>query len=72
MSVPPPPFPGRKVVLITLEQFQQQSHPYYASARLWDDGIITPTETRSTLALALSIADIETPAEHRVFGTFRM
>jgi acetyl-CoA carboxylase carboxyltransferase component len=39
---------------------------------LWDDGIITPNETRSALSLALSLADLDTPQEHRVFGTFRM
>ena len=53
-------------------KYQEQTTAIYATARLWDDGIITPNETRSTLALALSIADIETPTEHRVFGTFRM
>jgi 3-methylcrotonyl-CoA carboxylase beta subunit len=52
--------------------YQEQTTAIFATSRLWDDGIITPTETRSTLALALSLADIETPAEHRIFGTFRM
>src|SRR5690606_13492615 len=37
-----------------LEQFEREGHPYYATARLWDDGIITPQETRRVLALALS------------------
>ncbi|MBT8101297.1 MAG: methylcrotonoyl-CoA carboxylase [Gammaproteobacteria bacterium] len=54
------------------EQYEAQGHPYYASARLWDDGVIDPVETRSVLSLALSAAenrprDAETP-----FGVFRM
>jgi len=53
-------------------QYESQGHPYYASARLWDDGVIDPTETRQVLSLALSAAmnrprDNETP-----FGVFRM
>ena len=53
-------------------KYLEQTTAIFATARLWDDGIITPEETRSTLALALSIADIETPTESRIFGTFRM
>jgi 3-methylcrotonyl-CoA carboxylase beta subunit len=53
-------------------KYQEQTTALFATARLWDDGIITPEETRTTLALALSIADIETPSESRIFGTFRM
>jgi len=49
-----------------------QTAAIYGSSRLWDDGIITPSETRATLALALSLADLDTPPESRVFGTFRM
>jgi 3-methylcrotonyl-CoA carboxylase beta subunit len=52
--------------------YQEQTTSLYATARLWDDGIITPNETRGALALALSLADLDTPQEHRVFGTFRM
>ena len=37
-----------------LDQFERQSHPYYASARLWDDGVIDPAQTRQVLALAIS------------------
>ncbi len=53
-------------------KYLEQTTALYATARLWDDGIITPTETRSALALALSLADIDSPHEGRVFGTFRM
>lgn len=53
-------------------RYVDQTTALFATARLWDDGIITPWETRSALALALSVADIDTPAESRIFGTFRM
>ena len=53
------------------DQFDKQSHPYYASARLWDDGIIAPADTRQTLALALS-ATMNAPDEPSHFGIFRM
>jgi 3-methylcrotonyl-CoA carboxylase beta subunit len=53
------------------EQFEQQSHPYYASARLWDDGIIDPAQTRRVLALGLS-ASLSAPVETTDFGIFRM
>jgi len=54
-----------------LDQFEQQSHPYYASARLWDDGIIDPAESRKVLALSLS-ATLNAPIEQTQFGIFRM
>ena len=53
------------------DQFETQSHPYYASARLWDDGIIDPADTRRILALALS-ASLNAPIEDTRFGLFRM
>jgi 3-methylcrotonyl-CoA carboxylase beta subunit len=53
------------------EQFEKQSHPYYASARLWDDGVIDPAQTRRVLALALS-ASLSAPIETTDFGIFRM
>jgi 3-methylcrotonyl-CoA carboxylase beta subunit len=53
------------------EQFEQQGHPYYASARLWDDGIIDPAKTRRALGLALSAA-LNAPNEETKFGIFRM
>jgi len=52
-------------------QYETQGHPYYASARLWDDGIIDPAETRMTLALAIS-ASLNAPIEPTRFGVFRM
>ncbi len=51
------------------EQFEQQGHPYYASARLWDDGVIDPADTRRVLALALS-ANAAPAAD--ALGVFRM
>jgi 3-methylcrotonyl-CoA carboxylase beta subunit len=53
-------------------QYEEQGHPYYASARLWDDGIIDPADTRTVLALALA-ASLNAPApEPTRFGIFRM
>ena len=54
-----------------LDQFAQQSHPYYASARLWDDGIIDPADTRRVLALGLS-ASLNAPIGEPKFGVFRL
>ena len=54
-----------------LDQFGAQSHPYYASARLWDDGVIDPADTRRVLALGLSAA-LNAPIEDTKFGIFRM
>ena len=54
-----------------LDQFAHQSHPYYASARLWDDGVIDPADTRRVLALALSAA-LNAPIPETRFGVFRM
>jgi 3-methylcrotonyl-CoA carboxylase beta subunit len=53
------------------EQFDEQSDPYFATARLWDDGIIAPSETRRVLALAYSAA-LNAPVEETKFGVFRM
>ena len=52
-------------------QYERQSSPYYATARLWDDGIIDPRETRCTLALGLA-ASLNHPIEETRFGVFRM
>jgi 3-methylcrotonyl-CoA carboxylase beta subunit len=54
-----------------LEQYDRQGHPYYATARLWDDGVIAPEDTRRVLALALSAA-LNAPIEKTAFGVFRM
>jgi 3-methylcrotonyl-CoA carboxylase beta subunit len=52
-------------------QYETQGHPYYASARLWDDGIIDPAETRLVLGLGISVA-LNAPIEPTRFGIFRM
>ena len=54
-----------------LEQYERQGHPYYASARLWDDGIIDPADTRTVLGLGISAA-LNAPIEKTDFGIFRM
>ncbi|MEL0021379.1 MAG: carboxyl transferase domain-containing protein, partial [Rickettsiales bacterium] len=54
-----------------VEQYDREGHPYYASARIWDDGIIDPAETRRTLALSISAA-LNAPIEKTNFGVFRM
>ncbi|MGD0103832.1 MAG: carboxyl transferase domain-containing protein [Rhodopila sp.] len=53
------------------EQYEVQGHPYYASARLWDDGVIDPADTRRVLALGLS-ASLNAPIPQTRFGLFRM
>jgi 3-methylcrotonyl-CoA carboxylase beta subunit len=52
-------------------QYERQGNPYYASARLWDDGVIDPAETRMVLGLSLS-ASLNAPIEPTGFGIFRM
>jgi 3-methylcrotonyl-CoA carboxylase beta subunit len=52
-------------------QYESQGHPYYATARLWDDGIIDPVDTRRVLGLSLSAA-LNAPVEETRFGVFRM
>ncbi|MCE2858650.1 MAG: methylcrotonoyl-CoA carboxylase [Oxalobacteraceae bacterium] len=53
------------------EQYEVQGHPYYASARLWDDGVIDPADTRTVLGLGLSAA-LNAPIPETKFGLFRM
>jgi 3-methylcrotonyl-CoA carboxylase beta subunit len=53
------------------EQYERQGHPYYASARLWDDGIIDPADTRMVLGLGIAAAHNAPIAQTR-FGVFRM
>ena len=55
----------------TIEMFEQQSHPLYASARLWDDGIVDPRKTRQVLGLSLQAA-LHAPIKETRFGVFRM
>ncbi|MCK6433691.1 MAG: methylcrotonoyl-CoA carboxylase, partial [Aquabacterium sp.] len=52
-------------------QYERQGHPYYASARIWDDGVIDPADTRRVLALGLS-ASLNAPIPQTRFGVFRM
>ncbi len=53
------------------ERYEREGHPYYASARLWDDGVIDPADTRRVVALSLA-ASLQEPIEETRFGTFRM
>lgn len=54
-----------------LEKYEQEGHPYYASARLWDDGVIDPVQSREVLGLAIS-ASLNAPQQETKFGIFRM
>ena len=54
-----------------LDLYEKQGHPYYASARLWDDGVIDPADTRMVLGLSIS-ATLNAPIEETSFGVFRM
>ena len=55
----------------TLEKYERESGPYYATARLWDDGILDPAQTRTALGLAIS-ASLNAPWPEGGYGTFRM
>lgn len=54
-----------------IDQYEKQGHPYYSSARLWDDGVIDPADTRRVLGLSLS-ASLNAPIKETKFGIFRM
>jgi acetyl-CoA carboxylase carboxyltransferase component len=54
-----------------LEKYEHEGNPYYSTARLWDDGVIDPIDTRQVLGLALSVV-LNAPAEDHEFGVFRM
>jgi acetyl-CoA carboxylase carboxyltransferase component len=54
-----------------LEKYETEGSPYYATARLWDDGVIDPVDTRQVLGLALSVV-LNAPVEDHEFGVFRM
>lgn len=54
-----------------IDQYEQEGHPYFASARLWDDGVIDPVDTRRVLGLSISAA-LNKPIEETRFGVFRM
>jgi len=53
------------------DQYERQGHPYYATARLWDDGLIDPLDTRQVLSLGISAA-LNAPIPRTTFGVFRM
>ncbi|MGE5467038.1 MAG: carboxyl transferase domain-containing protein [Ignavibacteria bacterium] len=53
------------------EQYETQGHPYFATARLWDDGVLDPAQTRRALGLGIS-ASLNAPIEKTTFGVFRM
>jgi len=54
------------------EQYETQGHPYYASARLWDDGVIDPVSSRQVLAFAIAAAMNRPQEDETPFGIFRM
>ena len=54
-----------------MKKYEDEGHPYYSSARLWDDGIINPADTRNVLALAISTS-LNKPFDDTTFGVFRM
>ena len=54
-----------------LEKYETQGSPYYSTARLWDDGVIDPADTRTVLGLALSVC-ATVPLGDSAFGLFRM
>lgn len=53
------------------EQYERQGNPYYSTARLWDDGVIDPADTRTVVGLALSVC-AQAPLEPVSYGVFRM
>jgi acetyl-CoA carboxylase carboxyltransferase component len=55
----------------TLAAYEAEGNPYYSTARLWDDGVIDPVDTRTVLGLGLSAA-LNTEIQHTPFGVFRM
>ncbi len=55
----------------TLEKYEKEGNPYYSTARLWDDGIIDPRDTRAVLALGIA-ASLNAPLPATPFGVFRM
>jgi acetyl-CoA carboxylase carboxyltransferase component len=54
-----------------LDKYEHEGSPYYSTARIWDDGVLDPVETRTVLALALSVV-LNSPRESGGFGVFRM
>jgi acetyl-CoA carboxylase carboxyltransferase component len=54
-----------------LEKYENEGNPYHSTARLWDDGVIDPVDTRQVLGLALSVV-LNSALEEQQFGVFRM
>jgi 3-methylcrotonyl-CoA carboxylase beta subunit len=54
-----------------LEKYEREGHPYYSTARLWDDGVLDPVDTRTVLGLSLSAA-LNAPVPESRFSVFRM
>ena len=54
-----------------IDEYESKAHPYYASARLWDDGVIDPADTRQILSLAIA-ASLNKPIPETRYGVFRM
>jgi 3-methylcrotonyl-CoA carboxylase beta subunit len=54
-----------------LDKYEDEGNPYHSTARLWDDGVIDPVDTRQVLGLALSVV-LNSPSEEHPFGVFRM
>jgi len=67
-----PPAEQAEFTRPTLEKYEQESSCYYSSARLWDDGVIDPLETRAALALGIAASFNAPIASHTGFGVFRM
>lgn len=65
------PSEQQEFVQPTFEKYEREGNPYYSTARLWDDGILDPAETREVLALALSVV-LNAPPMSGNFGVFRM
>jgi 3-methylcrotonyl-CoA carboxylase beta subunit len=65
--------PGEKAAFEApiLEKYEREGNPYYSTARLWDDGIIDPLDTRRVIAMGLDAA-AHAPQEKTTFGIFRM
>ena len=61
----------KEVFEVALERYEAEGHPYFASARLWDDGVIDPAQTRTVLGLSISAA-LNAPIKDSSFGVFRM
>jgi acetyl-CoA carboxylase carboxyltransferase component len=65
------PAEDAEFILETLEKYEAERNPYYSTARLWDDGIIDPADTRAVLALGIA-ASANAPLPPTKFGVFRL